>query len=82
MYEFARELDFRILTRLFILVASTTAFLNGLDILLFQLSHFGVNCLEIIDDCIYLLACGSKLFPQIGDLGCILFWSLFLLLVN
>jgi len=78
MYELARELDFWILTRLYTLVA----FVNGLDILLFQLSHFGVNCLEIIDDWIYLLACGRKLFPQIGDLGGILFWRLFLLLVN
>jgi len=58
------------------------AFVNGLDILLFQLSHFSVNRLEIIDDCSYLLACASELLPQIGDLGGILFWRLFLLLVN
>jgi hypothetical protein len=78
MYEFARELDFRILTRLFVLVA----FVNGLDVFLFQLSHFSVNCLEVIDDCIYLLACGGELLPQIGDLGGILLRRLFLLLVD
>ena len=58
------------------------AFLNGLDVLLFQLSHFSVNCLEVIDDGVYLLACGGKLLAQVGDLGCILFWRLFLLLVD
>jgi hypothetical protein len=78
MYEFARELDFRILTGLFVLVA----FVNGLDVFLFQLSHFSVYCLEVIDDCIYLLACGGELLPQIGDLGGILLRRLFLLLVD
>ena len=78
MYEFARELDFRIFTRLFSLVA----FVDRLDVFLFQLSHFSVNCLEVVDDCIYLLACGGELLPQIGDLGGILFWRLFLLLVD